>query len=359
MLTLLGEADRALGGVASIAGFVPNPRLLVLPFLKIEAALSSRIEGTQTTPTQVFEAAVTPLDDLSAETREVLNYLEAMELGLESLRTGPLNMGLVRALHDQLLTEVRGADRTPGAYRTNQVFIAPRRQPITEASYIPPPALMVPSLMEDLARFLQPHGEIPPLVQCALVHVQFEMIHPFFDGNGRLGRLILSLMLIAWQYLPQPLLFLSAFLEKNRAEYYHLLAGVSERGDWEAWVAFFLRAVTAQSRQAITAARSILGLRDELRSRLQRDGATSNALRMVDFLFENPYTTIPGVASQLQVSVPTASKTMRDLEKRGFVAEITGRARRQKFCATVILDAILKAAGTEDEAPPVQPRLGL
>ena len=344
LVALLSEADRAIGGVASIADFLPNPGLFVVPFLKIEAVLSSRIEGTQTTTDAVFQAEISDRASLNAETREVVNYLEAMYLGMARLGEQALTLGLVCELHARLLDRARGESSLSGHPRETQVHIGARGRSIHEASYVPPPPDLLPALLEEWERFANADSQLPPLIHCAIMHAHFELIHPFLDGNGRIGRLLMSLFLIARHELSQPLLFLSAFFESHRTQYYERLQAISRDGDWNGWVAFFLRAVAAQSKQALSAARRILGLRDELREELQSAQASSHTLRLLDFLFENPYTTMKHAAERLGVSYPTASKAIRKLEAMGFLQETTGRQRDQRFRATRLLEAIEAAA---------------
>ncbi len=351
LVSALSEADRALGRIDGIANFVPNPALLVVPFLKMEAVLSSRIEGTQTTPEAVFQAEIADKEPVDPDTQEVVNYLDAMYLGLGRLGERPLSLALVRDLHARLLTTVRGGVAQPGRFREEQVHIGPPGQPIDRASYIPPPPWMLPELLEDWERFLNADLGLPPLVHCAILHGQFELIHPFLDGNGRIGRLLMSLFLIARRHLSQPVLFLSAFFERYRSDYYGHLRRISEQGSWTRWLAFFLEAVAVQSRHALTAAQTILGLRDEIRGELQAARAPAHLLTLVDSLFQNPYTSIKHAAEQLGVTHPTAAKAVRTLQRMGFIQEVTGRRRDQRFCATRLLQAIEAGAEPNEDTP--------
>ncbi len=358
-IALLSEAAEALGGVASIGDFVPNPRLLVYSFLSLEAVMSSAIEGTQTTAAQLFEAKIEEPSQMSPDTRIVNNYLEAMDLGRQVLQDEPLSLWLVRALHVRLLQGVRGQDRSPGQFRNDQVYVGDRRQPIEQASYIPPPHHLLVGLMEDWERFVNALTDMPSLVQCAVMHAQFELIHPFFDGNGRIGRLLLSLFLIEKGHLPQPLLFLSAYLEHHREEYNGRLLAISQRGDWPGWIEFFLRAIAVQSRRAVSAARNIIQLRDQMRAKVQESVVTIHELNLLDMLFENPFVTRRIAKEELRVSFPTASAAIHHFEELGFLEEITGRRRSQRFLARPILEAIESAAAPDWTEPPVQVRLGL
>ena len=351
LVALLSEADRALGALGSLAAPAPGAaglaRLLVPPLLSLEAVLSSRIEGTRTTPEELFSAQVPPVRELSADTQEVRNYLEASEQGLALLPTRTLDAAFLCDLHAVLLKGVRGADRSPGCFRRVQAYIAPPGRTLRQATYVPPPPREIERLMAELEPFFWPRPDLPPLVQCALVHAQFEMIHPFADGNGRLGRLLVALMLSAWGHLPAPLLCLSAYFERHRADYYAGLLGVSQRGDWEAWVSFFLRAVAVQAQGTLAAAHSLLALREELRGDLSARGAGRQALALVDVLFENPFVTVAAAARRLDVTAPTASAAIRELREAGLLEEVTGKQRNQRFLARRIL-AALEAATQGD-----------
>jgi Fic family protein len=349
----LSRADFALGRLSSVSSLVPNPRLLVGPCLGMEAVLSSQIEGTRTTPEELFRAEATEGEPPDGDTREVLNYLRATELGAAAVRESARNLtlGLVRDLHGVLMAEVRGRDRAPGRFREMTVWVGRPRQPIEYASYVPPPWEDVVSLMQGWERYVQgclagwPEVGAPALVQCALLHAQFEMIHPFLDGNGRVGRLLMNLFLVARGLLEHPVLLLSAFFERHREDYYGLLQAVSREGDWGSWVAFVLQAVEEQSLMAVRAAMAAVELRSEWQRRLQTVGAPAYVFALLDRLLENPYTTAKRTAGQLSLHFQTAQKAIRQLQDMGFVEEITGRKRGQQFCAQQVLQAIKAAAG--------------
>ena len=356
LVSRLSRADFALGRLSSLARLVPNPQLLVDPLLRMEAVLSSRIEGTQTTPEQAFRAGALDDEPPDADTREVLNYLTATELGAREIRESPtnLNLDLVRALHRELLAEVRGRDRTPGRFRQLTVWVGRPRQPIEVAAYVPPPWESVTPLMQGWERYVQgclagaSDVAAPALVQCALLHAQFEMIHPFLDGNGRVGRLLMNLFLVARGLIDHPMLLLSAYFERHREEYYDLLRAVSRQGDWQGWIALFLVAVEEQSLTAVKAATAIVELRSEWHRKLQTASAPAYVFALLDRLFENPYTTAKRTARQLAVHFQTAQKAIRQLQSLGFLEEITGRRRGQQFCAHHVLQAVKAAAGPPD-----------
>jgi Fic family protein len=351
LVGLLSEADRALGALSSLAAAAPDGvsplRLLVSPLLSLEAVLSSRIEGTRTTVEEFLSAQVPPVPELSPDTREVNNYLEASEHGLALLATRPLDLALLCELHGLLLAGVRGAESSPGCFRRTQAYIAAPGRSLRQATYVPPPPAEIARLLGDLEPFLARSPELPPLIQCALVHAQFEMIHPFADGNGRIGRLLMALMLSAWGQLPEPLLCLSAYFERRRADYYAGLLGVSARGDWDAWLRFFLQAAAVQARRSAEAWREITALREELRDRLRAAGAGRQAVAVLDLLFDNPFITVRATSQRLGVTAPTAGAALHDLLRAGILEEITGKQRNQRFLARRILEALEQAADTD------------
>lgn len=254
LVCALSDADRALGQLAGLGRALPNPHLLIRPFIRREAVLSSRIEGTQTDLPHLYayEAGQLALPGLDpappeADMREVLNYVHALEYGLERLNTLPVSLRLLRELHGVLMKGVRGEQATPGEFRRTQNWIGPPGCTLNDATYVPPPP---PELMPALAAFesyLHSDGSLPPLIRLALIHYQFEAIHPFLDGNGRIGRLIIVLLMNHWNLLPLPLLYLSAFFHRYRDQYYHLLLMVSQQGAWREWSEFFLQGVAEQS----------------------------------------------------------------------------------------------------------------
>ncbi|MEN6301178.1 MAG: Fic family protein [Armatimonadia bacterium] len=342
LIRSIHEAASALGGVASIYQFVPNPALLVIPFLNLEAVMSSRIEGTVTTTEALFEANVAPLSEVTEPTREVANYLKAMNRGMELLKEIPISLRLVRELHRTLLDNTRGDGPQAGLFRSQQVHIGRRGRPISEASYVPPPPNLIPQLMDDWEKYLHKDATPSPLVHCAILHAQFEMIHPFSDGNGRLGRLLMSLLLISEGHLPQPLLFLSAYFERFRDEYLSSLAQISTEGNWRDWVIYFLEAVRVQSDAAVAAAKAITNLREQMREQI---GTThiGQLHRVIDLLFENPVVTVAFVAERLGMTQPTAARAIEKLQEHGFLLETTGKTRYRRYAAVPILRAIEQA----------------
>ena len=344
---LLESAGGALGrlrGLDELGGGV-SLELMVAPYMRIEAVLSSRIEGTHTSLVDLLiSEADHKASDGTDDLREVGNYVKAMRHGLNRLAEMPLCLRLVREIHSVLMTDVRGGHARPGRFREVQVYVG-QAGGIGRASYVPPPATLIEPLMGEWEGFVQgPPNEMPVLVQCAAMHYQFEAIHPFADENGRVGRLLIALLLCSRQVLREPVLYLSAFFEAHRSEYYERLAAVSRDGDWRGWVAFFLRGVFAQATQAINCCREVGVLRGDLRGQIQRRTRSGNALALLDLLFENPFVTVPRAASSMGVSAPTARTLVGLLVDMGVLDELPGRKRNRLYRATRLLDVIQRAA---------------
>lgn len=333
----LSVAHQALGELAGAARNLPNPRLLMGPFVRREAVLSSRIEGTQASLSDLlfFEAASGTESD-APDVREVANYVAALEHGLDRLHELPVSLRLLREVHAKLMEGVRGGDRTPGEFRRDQVWIGPPGAPPAEATFVPPPVPEMTAALAGLEAYLHEPSGLPLLVRLALVHYQFEAIHPFRDGNGRVGRLLISILLVAEGAMPWPLLYLSAFFERNRADYYQLLLRVSQAGAWTEWLQFFLRGVAGQSRDASARSAALLDLRRAWHRRLQTARSSALLLRLVDDLFSSPALTIPGAARRLGVTQRSAGLNVGKLVRAGILSEATGRRRNRIFLATDI-----------------------
>jgi Fic family protein len=349
LVSVLSRADRALGELAGIGRALPNPHLLILPFARREAVLSSRIEGTQASLSDLYVYEAAPKRDESGDAREVSNYVRALEYGLARLGKLPVSLRLIREIHQNLMSGVRGEYSTPGAFRRTQNWIGPPGCLLNDATYVPPPAEEMQTCLDAFERFLHTRQAIPPLVRLALIHYQFEAIHPFIDGNGRVGRLIITLLLCVWGLVPQPLLYLSAYFESNRQEYYALLLAVSQQGAWMEWLSFFLEGVESQARDAIRRAHRIQDLRRTYRSRFQVTQASAKLLQVVDALFAAPVTTVNHVKEAIGVSFPSANRYIAQLEEAGILREITGRTRNRLYRADEIIHAI--EAPLEDDSP--------
>ncbi len=339
LVRALSDADQLLGRLAGERRRLPNPHLLIRPFVQREAAFSSRIEGTESTLGELLAAEAGAVVARSPEDlREVGNYVTALEHGIARLKALPLSIRLVRELHEKLMTGVRGDHATLGELRRSQNWIGPPGSTLAQATYVPPPH---DEMLDDLGaweKFL--HDEtLPPLVQTALMHYQFEAIHPFLDGNGRVGRLLITLLLMQRGVLPLPLLYLSAFFEATRRDYYDGLRAVTESSAWEDWLLYFLNGVARQSEDALSRAERINQQLDQWRERVSRTGS-GVALRLLDLLGTNPFITVRKGEAQLEVAYNTAAAALRRLVKLRIVKQI-GEARRDRvFCAQALLDIL-------------------
>lgn len=347
LVLALSRADAALSELSGLGRHLPNPHLLIAPYVRREAVLSSRIEGTTTSLGELLleEVAAGAARRDPDDIREVRNYVKALEYGIPRLRSLPLSLRLVRELHERLMRGVRGEYATPGEFRRSQNWIgAPGSTPET-AVYVPPPPEHLMEVLGAWERFLHERGRIPDLVQCALMHEQFEAIHPFLDGNGRVGRLLIKLFLIERGRLSQPLLYLSAYIEEHRREYYDGLQRVRSDGDWAGWIRFFLAGVERISREAVAQAGRLMDLRERWRTRLADQ---PKAAQLVDALLVNPYMSVARAQRLLGVSNPTARQAVARLEKLGLLAEITGRDWRRLYLAKPILRIIENTGAKRD-----------
>jgi len=337
----LSAADFAMGELRGIGQMLPNPQLLINPFLRREAVLSSRIEGTIASLDQLILFEVEPTrEPQNPDVGEVANYVSAMEYGLRRLDELPVSLRLIREVHEKLFRGVRGQDRRPGEFRQTQNASGQQGRPVEEARYIPPPVAQMTQALSDLELFIHQPADLPFLIQLALVHYQFEAIHPFLDGNGRIGRLLLSLLLCEKGYLTQPLLYLSGFLEKNRDRYIDLLLRVSQKGDWAGWVEFFLEGVAEQSRDVIQRSGLLLELRQQYRDSAQTARASALPLQLVDRLFQAPALTISMAQGLLGVTHVSAQRSIERLVALGILSEVTGQQRNRIYVAKEILSLI-------------------
>lgn len=339
----LADAEASLGRLAGAGRLLPNPQLLVGPYLRREAVASTRIEGTEASLADVFNAEAND-QPLGPDVEEVVNYVRAMEAGLKRLETLPVSTGLIREMHQVILAGVRGRERQPGQVRTSQNWIGAAGATIETATFVPPPADEVSDLLSDLERFINEEPRLPPLVQAALVHYQFETIHPFLDGNGRLGRLLVVFFLVVRDRLPEPLLYLSPYFEARRERYYASLQGVRETGDFDSWVAFFLEGVQVQSADAVARSERLTDLRERYRQAVR--GVTRGAAnQLVDLAFEQPILNARVVESRLGVSRPAAITALRQAAELGLLTEESGGPRGQLRWRA---EAILAALTSED-----------
>ncbi|MHB8399047.1 MAG: Fic family protein [Candidatus Limnocylindrales bacterium] len=326
----LSAADQAIGRLDGVSRTLPNPDLFVAMYVRREAVLSSQIEGTQSSLDDVLayelDASATrlPLD-----VEEVFNHVAAMNYGLERLASLPLSLRLIREIHERLMAGVRGAEKTPGEFRRSQNWIGPPGASLQNASFVPPPPHKMLESLGDLERFFHEPGPMPALVLAGVAHAQFETIHPFLDGNGRVGRLFITFLLVHRGVIGRPLLYLSHYLKRHRSEYYDRLTSIRESGDWEGWLTFFLLGVAATADEATHTAAAILEMRQMHRE--VAAGLGVNALRLLDHLYDRPLVNVGSVAATLGVSWPTAGKLIGQLEERGLLQETTGHRRNRIF----------------------------
>jgi Fic family protein len=330
---LLSQADRALGRLDGIGSVLPNPDLFVAMYVRQEAVLSSQIEGTQSTLEDVLQfEADEKANDLPKDVEEVVNYVGAMNYGIKRLNELPLSLRLIREIHSKLLEGVRGQNRTPGEFRKTQNWIGPAGADLVSATYVPPP---VPEMMEALDKFEKfLHDEsLPVLIHTGLAHAQFESIHPFLDGNGRVGRLLISFLLCERKILHRPLLYLSHYLKLHRAQYYDRLMAVREDGDWEGWLKFFLRGVADVSDEAIETARHIVSLREKHRELIneQMGNSTGGGTLLLEYLFAQPVISVRMVERRLGSSFVTANRLVEQFVRLGILKEITGGQRNRRY----------------------------
>jgi len=337
LVLALSRADSALSELSGLGRQLLNPHLLIGPYVRREAVLSSRIEGTRASLSDLLLDEAEEDRPTDADVREVRNYVEALEHGLRRLPELPLSLRLVRELHERLMRGVRGGQATPGEFRRSQNWIGPSGSTPMTALYVPPPPDRLMECLGDWEIFLHERARLPDLIQCAIMHEQFEAIHPFLDGNGRLGRLLITLFLVERGRLSQPLLYLSAYIEAHRQEYYESLQRVRTHGDWPGWLRFFLVGVEETAREAMGQAGRLLDLHDTLRRRLHQK---PKAAALLDELFANPYISVSRAARLLQVSYPTARQAIAWLHKEGLLEEVTGRAWGRLYLARPILAVI-------------------
>lgn len=343
LLRSLSDADRTLGKLAGEGARLPNPHLLIRPFVRREAVLSSKIEGTQATLGEILAAeAGVEVERSPDDLREVANYVTALEYGIKRLKNLPLSIRLILELHEKLMKGVRGGFVTPGEFRRSQNWIGPAGCTLQNASYVPPPLHELMNCMGDLENFFH-DPSLPPLSQIALIHYQFEAIHPFLDGNGRVGRLLITLFLVERGILPAPLLYLSAFFEATRHEYYERLSAVSSHGDWPGWIQYFLNGVARQSEDALSRAERINRLLEKWRIQAAQSGLKSS-VGIVEQLGANPYITAKKAVEDLGVAFTTIQRSIEKLEEMGILKQ-QGEAKRGKvYCAGKILDILEEPA---------------
>lgn len=340
----IGQAHNNLGKLNGLLINIPNPGLLTTPLLTKEAVLSSRIEGTQATLEDVFkyeaEEKVSEEGEIEKDVREIINYRKAMSLAIDELKNRPIGENLIKKIHFHLLSSVRGANKDRGNLRRIQVYIAAPGTPIEEATYIPPPITEIPSLLSNWESYINSEQEKDPLIQMGIAHYQFEAIHPFMDGNGRIGRLIIPLFLYQRKLLSYPLLYISEFFEKNRKDYYALLKRVSEEENWENWIRFFLTALTDQSLKTQVSVLEIIALHNNLKNKIIAINS-AYAINLLDIIFTNPIISFVSIKKRLKTkSYQTIYNLLTKFVKIGILKEVSGKRRNRIYVFQELLDIL-------------------
>jgi Fic family protein len=352
LLGLLSRADQSTGRLDGVSQILPNPNLFVAMYVRREAVLSSQIEGTQSTLDDVLAFELDRFGrGLPQDVEEVVNYVQAMNYGLVRLSALPLSHRLIREIHAELLREGRGADKRPGEFRSDQNWIGPKGASVEEATFVPPPPPAMLESLDNLERFLHDE-EFPPVIHCGLVHAQFETIHPFLDGNGRIGRLLITFLLCQRGVLQRPLLYLSHFFKRHRAEYFDRLMAIRLDGDWEAWLRFFLRGVTETADDATRTSRAIVTLREQHQQLVDAKDLGANGHRLVDLMFERPLLNVNLVRESLHVSYSHANDLVRRIEEIGLLTEVTGTQRNRRYRYTPYLALFTDSDGQAREPSP-------
>lgn len=334
ILALNSRADRELGRLDGSIQTLPDSDLFVLMYVRKEAVLSSQIEGTQSSLNDVLEAEAQVFrPDRPKDVSEVIRYINALNYGLDRIKELPVSVRLIKEIHKKLLMGVRGGDRHPGEIRTSQNWIGPGGCTLNDATFVPPPPGVVVSALSDLEKFVHTESQIPLLIKIGLVHAQFETIHPFLDGNGRLGRLLITFLLVEQKILQWPVLYLSHYFRRYREQYYSLLQSVRNDGDWESWLKFFLAAVLEVSQEATETARKIVALRESHRQTItHRFGrAAAKGIRVLEKLYSSPIMSVSDIQKHTGVSFTAANKLMSRFVETDILSEMTGNVRNRKF----------------------------
>ncbi len=355
LISLLSHADQAVGRLDGVTHTLINPDLFVAMYVRREAVLSSQIEGTQSTLDDVLAFELDPRgQEVPRDIEEVVNYITALRYGLDRLPALPLSLRLIREIHAVLLHNARGAHRQPGEFRTSQNWIGPENASLEHATFVPPPVAEMNQALDNFERLLHHEQALPVLIHCALAHAQFETIHPFLDGNGRVGRLLITFLLCCRGVLHRPLLYLSYFLKRHRAEYYDRLMAIREDGNWEVWIHFFLRGVVETAQEATDTARAIANLREQHRSLVQQAKLGNHSLELLDLLYQWPLLNVNFAKDKLGVSFYTANKLIEGYERLGLLEEITGTRRNRRYRYASYVDLFREDQGFAMDETPVQ-----
>ena len=339
---LVSDADRALSELSGISRHLPHPQILMPSYVRREAVLSSRIENTQAGMEDLFAYEIDESNQRTSDVKEVANYVKALLYGIKRLKELPICNRLIRELHAILMEGVRSGQAFPGEYRTTQNWIGPPGCSLADATYVPPPVYEMNDALSALEKYINEDTKEPALVKCAFLHYQFEAIHPFIDGNGRIGRLLITLYLCSHGALSEPLLYLSEFIERYRDDYYRLLLAVSQKGSWRGWIEFFLRGITVQANSASEQATCLITLNQSYREKLGTKRVPEAALRLVDHIFANPLIIPAKLASEWGLSFPTTMKGVDRLVELGILEETTHKQRNRVYRASEVVAMLTK-----------------
>ncbi|HQM95281.1 MAG TPA: Fic family protein [Methanofastidiosum sp.] len=340
LVLILSKAEEKLGKLSGIGLTLPSPNLLIIPYLRKEAIMSTRIEGTRISMQEVLLSEAKEKEEKTKDAQEVINYINTVNYALTKIEKSPINVELIKNMHKVLMEEIRGDERSPGEFREVQNWIGSELSKVSDANFVPPNPEAVPKLMEDLIDYLNSEHNVPVLVRCALMHYQFETIHPFCDGNGRIGRSLITVYLCKKKKMIKPLLYISEFFEKHRLEYNELLLRTGQTGKFENWIKFFLKAVEVQSEDALVRAYKLLDLREAYRKRVQREAQSSDILNIIDYLFSNPFITVKKAQMISDVTYPTAKRYMEKLAEYEILKETNRLQREKTFVAHEIYEII-------------------
>ena len=340
LVLILSKAEEKLGKLSGICLTLPSPNLLIIPYLRKEAIMSTRIEGTRISMQEVLLSEAKEKEEKTKDAQEVINYINTVNYALTKIEKSPINVELIKNMHKVLMENVRGDEKSPGEFRKVQNWIGSELSKVSDANFVPPNPEAVPKLMEDLIEYLNSEHNVPVLVRCALMHYQFETIHPFCDGNGRIGRSLITVYLCKKKKMIKPLLYISEFFEKHRLEYNELLLRTGQTGKFENWIKFFLKAVEVQSEDALVRGHKLLDLREAYRKRVQREAQSSDILSIIDYLFSNPFITVKKAQLILGVTYPTAKRYMEKLAEYEILKETNRLQREKTFVAHEIYEII-------------------
>ena len=342
LMTLLGEAERAMGKMNGLGSTIPDPAIFITPILRLEAVLSSRIEGTQASFEDliIYEGTQLSFFETSGDVQEVHNYILALEYGIQRIKSLPVSSRLFKELHAILLNKTRGDFWTPGEFRTGQNWIGSPGSTLETAVYVPPPHEQMQSCLGDLEKFINQPSQLPALVRLGMVHYQFEAIHPFSDGNGRIGRLLTSLLTLTWNIQSQPLFHISQFFESRRQEYYDRLLAVSQKGEWSGWLEFFLRGVRDTCDGTVIRIQNLQAAHVDLLSRVQSERNKPRLVRALNFIFSKPILSADELGRSLNIPFKSAQRIIERFVQLEILREITGRARNRFYQADRIIKSI-------------------